>query len=221
MASCTVAPRHGTERGSELKFAITSKRPRRISSQPRLLVELDRVDIGGRQAPADREQSRVQIGELWIARARQLRALERLRVLRVGNLVRGERRERRELRAPALAGGVGDQRVDVVGEELERRVLAVLLAHEQQRHERREQGAEGGQRTSRRRQPVAHGAVADLVVVLVEHDEPVGRHVVGRSAEAPAAKARVDPVVDVGAVQRLGQIGPPCRTPRSSPRARR
>ena len=64
-----------------------------------------------------------------------------------------ELRERGELAAPSLAGGVGDALVDVVGEELKRRRLAVLLAHEQHRHERRQQRAERGERP--RRPPAA------------------------------------------------------------------
>ena len=57
-----------------------------------------------------------------------------------------------------------------------------------------------------RRHPVAEGAVADLVVVLGEDDEPLGGHVVGGGAEAAMAELRVAAVVDVGAVKRLGQL---------------
>ena len=56
------------------------------------------------------------------------------------------------------------------------------------------------------RHPVAEGAVAHLVVVLGEDDEPLGRDVVGGGAEAPPAKARVVAVVDERAVQRLGEL---------------
>ena len=48
--------------------------------------------------------------------------------------------------AAALAGGAGDLLVDVVGEELKRRGLAVLLAHEQQGRVGRQQRAERRQR---------------------------------------------------------------------------
>ena len=88
-------------------------------------------------------------------------------------------------------------------------VLAVLLAHEQHRHERREQRAERRQRAGLGRQPVAERAVADLVVVLVEDHEPLGRHVVGRRAEPAAAEARPGAVVDERPVQALGQVGDP------------
>ena len=94
----------------------------------------------------------------------------------------------------------------MVGEELERRGLAVLLAHEQQRREGREQRAQRGQRARLDGQAVAEGAVADLVVVLVEDDEALGRDVVGARAEAAPAGARVAAVVDVGAAERLGEL---------------
>src|SRR4029077_1438225 len=55
----------------------------------------------------------------------ELRAAEGLRVLRVGDVVAGERRPRRELPPAALAGRLRGRRVDVVGEELERIRLAV------------------------------------------------------------------------------------------------
>ena len=56
-----------------------------------------------------------------------------------------------ELLAPAVRGGLGDPLVDVVGEELERSFLAVLLTHEQHRSEWREQGAERRERPRLRR----------------------------------------------------------------------
>ena len=57
-----------------------------------------------------------------------------------------------------------------------------------------------------RGQPIAEGAVADLVVVLGEDDELLGRAVVGAGAEAPPAEGRVAAVVDVRAVEGLGQL---------------
>ena len=57
------------------------------------------------------------------------------------------------------------------------------------------------------RQAVAEGAVADLVVVLVEDDELRGIAIVGWRAEAPLAKRRVLPVVDERAPERLREIG--------------
>ena len=69
-----------------------------------------------------------------------------------------------------------------------------------------------------RGQPVAEGAVADLVVVLVEDDELLGRR--GRRRGAPKRrrrKRRVAAVVHVRAVEGLGQLRRPRRTPRTSP----
>ncbi len=146
------------------------------------------------------KQIGVQARQRRVAPAGQLRALERRAVLRVGNLLVGERRERRELRSPSLARGLRDVLVDVVREELKRRVLAVLLAHEQHRDVRREQRAERGQRARFGGQPIAEGAIPDLVVVLVEDHEPLGRHVVGGRTEPPAAERRVRAVVDERAV---------------------
>src|SRR5262245_30017856 len=66
----------------------------------------------------------------------QLRELERRLGLRVGKLALPG--ERGELLATALADGFGEVGVGVRGEEQEWRRLAVLLAHEQQRDERRQ-----------------------------------------------------------------------------------
>ena len=94
----------------------------------------------------------------------------------------------------------------MVREELERCDLAVLLAHEQERHERRQQRAERSERSRLARQPVPQRAVPDLVVILGVDDEATWRDVVGGCAEAPAAEARVGPVVDVRAMERLRQL---------------
>src|SRR6185312_6964721 len=69
--------------------------------------------------------------------------------------LRAEAGEPRELLPATLARRVGDERVVVIGEELERRRLAVLLAHEEERYVRREQDACGGDTRRRRRQAVA------------------------------------------------------------------
>ncbi len=206
VASATVEPAHGTCRGSEAKLHTRSSPPRRTRSQRSSSSKSISSGVAGAaDPPARRQQVHVQPLDRGIAAPRELRALERRHVLRIGDLT-AELGERLELPAPAVARGLGDLVVDVVGEELERRLLAVLLAHEQHRDERREQRAEGRQRPRRRRHPVAVGAVADLVVVLREDDELLGRDVVGRRAEAPPAKARVLPVVHVRAMERLGQL---------------
>ena len=96
------------------------------------LVEDDLVHVPRRQLAAGAQQLRVQLEQaLRLARARQLRALEGRDVLRVGHLLAAELGEGGELAPAALAGRVGDLGVDVVGEELKRRPLAVLLALEQ------------------------------------------------------------------------------------------
>ena len=100
------------------------------------LVEGHIVHIARRQLPAHAQQLPVQLAQtLRLALARQLGALEGGGVLRVGHLFPGERGERRELAPAPLARGVGDLRVDVVREELERRPLAVFLALEEHRRE--------------------------------------------------------------------------------------
>ena len=72
-------------------------------------------------------------------------------------------------------------RLRVRGEELERRRRRPLLAHEQHRRERAAQGQQRGAGqlvvVEVLGQPVAAGAVADLVVVLAADDEPPGRQV--------------------------------------------
>src|SRR3954462_4416074 len=56
------------------------------------------------------------------------------------------------------------------------------------------------------RQAVAERAIADLVVVLVEDDEALRRHVVRARAEPLVPEARVAPVVHVRAAIGLGQL---------------
>ena len=159
-----------------------------------------------RQRPARAQQRGVERAQLRAPAARELGALEGGRVLRIGHLLAGELGEGGELLAAALAGRVGHALVDVIGEELKRSALAVLLAHEQHGSEGCQQRAERGQRPHAGGQPVAEGAVADLVVVLGEDDELLGRAIVGAGAEAPPAEGRVGAVVHVRAVEGLGQL---------------
>ena len=56
-------------------------------------------------------------------------------------------------------------------------------------------------------QAVAERAVADLVVVLAEDDEVLGRAVVGGRAEARLRKVEYSPSCDERAVERLGELG--------------
>ncbi|MCW0423767.1 hypothetical protein NB713_001710 [Xanthomonas sacchari] len=98
----------------------------------------------------------------------------------------------RELAAAALAHCLVQRRREI-GEELERGPAAPRLAHEEQRDHRGQRGQR--QRRAQRRfahlgdQPVAAGAVADLVVVLREDHELVRRQV------AAGFAARVTAVV--------------------------
>ncbi len=62
------------------------------------------------------------------------------------------------------------------------------------------------QRPSWSGHPVTEGTISDLIVVLREHHEALGRNVVRRRAEPPPAEARVAAVVDVGPVKRFGQL---------------
>ena len=67
------------------------------------------------------------------------------------------------------------------------------------------QNAASGARVGR--QAVAEGAVSDLVVVLVEDDELLGRAVVRGRAEALLAKRRVLAVMHKRARERLCEVG--------------
>src|SRR5207249_1129956 len=91
-------------------------------------------------------------------------------------------------------------------EELERRLLAVLLAHEEHRRVRRQQRAERRQRPGLGRKAVAERAVADLVVVLVEDDEALGRAAGRRRAELALVEARPAAVVQVWVAQDVGEV---------------
>src|SRR5581483_3274959 len=92
----------------------------------------------------------------------ELRAEERGQRLRVRHLLAREGGELLELAPSARARRLGDRGVDVVGEELERAPLEVLLAHEQERCAGREERDGGGEAERIRRQAVAERAVTDL-----------------------------------------------------------
>src|SRR3954470_16998959 len=98
-------------------------------AQPaRVLVEPDLRGVARREVAAGGEERGVEVAQAGrIARAGELGPLERRRVLGVRDLL-AERGERGELAAATLARGDRDLLVDVVAEELERRVLADFLA---------------------------------------------------------------------------------------------
>jgi hypothetical protein len=108
----------------------SSKAPRRTRSQPSS-SENSMLSTPGGSSRRAAQQRGVQRAQLRAAAARELGALERGRVLRIGNLLAGKLGEGRELLAAALTGRVGHALVDVIREELKRRTLAVFLAHEE------------------------------------------------------------------------------------------
>ena len=84
------------------------------------------------------------------SRVGELRAEERLDRLRIRDVLSGEGGERLELPLAPFARRLGDRRVDVVGEELERMRLERLFAHEEQRRARREERHGRGAHAARR-----------------------------------------------------------------------
>src|SRR4029450_12738129 len=137
------------------------------------------------------------------------RTCERLRTLRVGD-VRRLPAESDELVASALAHGTAELGVVVIGEVLKRRRRGPLLALEQQRDKWR--GEQEGSPDLHALDPdqVTHALtsspVADLIVVLQAHDEPVTGQPDGCSAVAATPEYRVAPVVDERRLERLGQV---------------
>ena len=117
-----------------------------------------------------------------------------------------------------------DQRgIPVVDEVGERLRLSVLLAHEEQRHEGREE--RGGRRepdairVDDRRQAITERPVPDLIVVLGAHDE-----VPARRARRPSGRTDARGTPSNGRRRRIPRgtrwrDPPPCRSRRSSGRA--
>ena len=118
---------------------------------------------------------------------------ERRGVLRVGD-GRDVPLHPRELAEPALRHRPAEVGLGVGGEERERRGRAPLLAHEQHRRERRGQREQRGHGepvvVERLGQPVAAGAVADLVVVLVARRPAASRAPGRRRAATPWSRPR-------------------------------
>src|SRR5262245_53073611 len=138
------------------------------------------------------------------------RTCECLRTLRIGD-VRRLPAESDELVASALAHGSAELGVVVIGEVLKRRRRGPLLALEQQRDERRGEQQSSPDLHAPDPDQVTHALtsspVADLVVVLQAHDEPVTWQPDGCSAVMATPEYRVAPVVDEGLLERLGQVG--------------
>src|SRR5258708_22015346 len=119
----------------------------------------------------------------------KLRITERRFRLGVGNSVPrrriGELRDRLELLAPPLGDQLAQLR-RVIGKELKRRGGAEFLAHEEQWgiRQKEQQGRCGSEPgcVDLMIQPLAKGAIADLVVVLQGVDELPGRSIARRRA---------------------------------------
>src|SRR5204863_3909013 len=105
------------------------------ASQVEDLALYARLEVA-RKLAAEAQERPVELELALVHAARELRAAEGLLVLRVRHVLAGERGEALELLLAALARRLGDERVDVVGEELERVLLGVLLAHEEERRAR-------------------------------------------------------------------------------------
>ena len=131
---------------------------------------------------------------------------------------RDRRRRRRpvgvgELRAAAPPHRLDEVGVAVVDEIRERRGLAVLLAHEEHRRERRQQDRRSGEAVAWivergvGEHPCSRWRVADVVVVGVEHDETAVIDVVRGRTVAAIEAGRVLPRVDPPTLPGLGDIG--------------
>ena len=214
-------PGRGSRPAPEPKLQTSSKGPRRTTSQRKR--SSNSISRGVARAAAScgaAISSPVQAGQPRIGRRV---SLERSNV--AGSSGSGTSAancgEGGELAAPPLPRRLRDVGVDVVGEELKRRQLAVLLAHEQHRRRTATAACRTPPAAGRGGHAVPVGAVADLVVVLGEDDEALGRRrprPARRSAGAETASSRRR--------RRAGgetpwPAGPPSRSRRSSRRAPR
>ena len=133
---------------------------------------------------------------------------ERGLVGRVQHLLR--RSELGELAGPPGAHRLDELLVAVVDEVGERRGLAVLLPHEEQRNAGGQQEEGRGQLClfgrDQGHQPVTSGAVADLVVVLGEEHEALGRDVDRGGAVVATPEIRVFSLVDEALVHGPGDV---------------
>src|SRR4029453_6479868 len=121
----------------------------------------------------------------------------------------------RNLRASSVAYGLREIAAEI-REKQEGCAGAEFLAHEQERDRRGEQehGQEAAQLRSRRKRvkPLAEGAIADLIVVLQEVDECIGRQMRARLAAletlpetASKQRKRLLAIIGVIAVPLAGQ----------------
>jgi len=134
------------------------------------------------------------------ARPVEPRAAEGLLVAGVGQVVRHralrQAAEILRLGPAALSRRIGKVAVEI-GEEQERLPLAVFLAHEEERNAGSKQ-KQGGhdveqRRLDEQREPLAEGAVADLVVVVQEVDVDLrGKRILRRRADPVLRAVRMD-----------------------------
>ena len=172
------AGRAGPARRSRVQLHRPRVRSRRRASRARAACSASvrvasRLHLA-REGTSQREQPAVVVAKPGLARAR---ASNTERSPRPEDRARPRRRRPSRRRTPACGppACLGDRRVDVVGEELERVRLPVLLAHEEERRLRGEEDDRRGDAERVGRETVAEGAVADLVVVLRADDVPLGR----------------------------------------------
>ena len=114
------------------------------------------------------------------------------------------------LGTPAPSDGLDELRVAVVHEIEEGRGFGVLLAHEQQRDERRQHQQPGGElqgfEVHQLRQAFAPRPVPHLIVVLHADHESLTGDAVGRRAVPALPELRVLARIGVSVAEGLGQV---------------
>ena len=202
--------RRGARRPTSARAGRDARPPprrRRVAVMPRTSRSRERRVRGAEreQRAVPREAAGVPAGAG--ATAVQDRGLERLDGLGIRGI---DPHEIGELRGSAVADGGDELGVGVAHEVGERGGLAVLLAHEEQGRERGEQHGRGCDlRTpggGERREAIAPGPVADLVVVLGADDEALGGEPGGVAAERAAPEGGEAAVVDPGAFERGREV---------------
>ena len=152
----------------------------------------------GREGAAEAQQFLIELPEravraILALAMRQCRAVEGGGIVRVGHLTLPAK-EANSARRPSRTAAI-ERRVAVAGEILEGLRLAVLLAHEEERHEGREEHRRRRQFLPLIRDDVAEAvarrAVADLIVILGADDEPpaLGGQALGCRAAAAGASS--------------------------------
>ena len=135
---------------------------------------------------------------------------ERLAGLRIGNLSAPCKRQGGKLLPPAAPHRLDQPRIAERTEERKGPRLAIFLAHKQKRHAGRKHQQTDGQPLRlgwhERREAVAPGAIADLVVSLNGDDEPSPVQVAHAAAVPPPPERTITAVVDKHVIQCLGKL---------------